>query len=163
MSRARDLLDKIRNYYQNNQKKITVLIIAVIGLGIFSYGALEFTSKPSFCFNCHEMHPAWNNWKTSVHAEVDCYDCHMEPGIINLVSHKMKAMNELYLHFTVFNKPNPPKIHAKELKPINEACGKCHSFNREMAFGGGLNVPHKLHIEKGLQCPTCHSRVVGDY
>ncbi|HZD59199.1 MAG TPA: NapC/NirT family cytochrome c [Anaerolineae bacterium] len=156
----RELLEKLQNYYQNNQKKANILIIAVVALGLFSYGALQFTSTPGFCVRCHEMKPAFNNWKQSVHAEITCYDCHMPPGVFNLLKHKVSAMKELYLHATVYNKPNAPKIHAKESKPVNEACGKCHTFNRTMAFGGGLNVPHKLHIEKGLMCTTCHSRVV---
>lgn len=156
----RELLDKIQNYYQNNQRKANILIIAVVALGLFSYGALQFTSKPGFCNRCHEMNPAFNSWQQSVHAEVTCYDCHMPPGIVSLVTHKAAAMKELYLHFTVFNKPNPPKIHATQKAPVNEACGRCHSFNREMAFGGGLNVPHKLHIKKGLMCTDCHGRVV---
>lgn len=160
MSKAKELLDKLKEYSQNNPKRVRLAVIAVIALALISYGSLEFTSRPGFCVNCHEMKPAYDNWKSSVHSEVTCYDCHMDPGIVNLLTHKVKAMKELYLHFTVFNKPNPPKIHAQELQPVNDACGKCHSFNRTMAFSGGLNVPHKLHIEKGLTCPTCHSKVV---
>jgi len=157
---AGGLVDKLKNLYQNNPKLVRIAIVAVVALVIFSYAALEFTSRPGFCINCHEMKPAFDQWKTSVHAEVTCYDCHMEPGIVNLLVHKVKAVKELYLHLTVFSKPNAPKIHAKELKPINEACGKCHSFKRELSFSGDLRVPHELHMKKGLQCPTCHSKVV---
>ncbi|MBE0447713.1 MAG: NapC/NirT family cytochrome c [Actinobacteria bacterium] len=159
-STAKELLEKAKNYYQNNQKKANIVIIAIVALGLFGYGAIKFTSTPGFCYNCHEMHPAVDNWKESVHAEVTCYACHMEPGVVPLLVHKVKAYKEIIAHFTVFNKPNPPKIHAQEKEPVNESCGRCHSFNRTMGFGGGLNVPHKLHIDKKLKCTTCHGRVV---
>ncbi|MDP2210903.1 MAG: NapC/NirT family cytochrome c [Candidatus Aquicultor sp.] len=157
---AKGLLGKIKDFYNNNQRKANIIIIAVVALGVFSYGALQYTGSPGFCNSCHEMNPAFDSWKTSVHSEVTCYSCHMPPGVINYATHKVAAVKEIYLHFTVFNKPNPPKIHATQKKPVNDACGGCHSFNREMAFGGGLNVPHKLHIEQGLSCTTCHARVV---
>lgn len=154
------LLEKVRNFYQNNPKKVRLALIAIVAVGIFSYAALEFTSQPGFCYNCHEMHPAWNNWKNSVHAEVTCNSCHIKPGFVNLVLHKMSSYKEIIAHFTVQNKPNPPKIHASELEPENEACSQCHSMNRQFSFSGDLKVPHELHIKKGLTCPTCHSRVV---
>jgi len=155
------MLDKLKNFYANNQRKANIAIIALVVMTVFSYGAIKFTSMPSFCASCHEMKPAFNNWKTSVHASVTCYDCHMPPGVINFITHKAGAMKELYLHFTVFNKPNAPKIHATDLEPINEAClSNCHSLKRQFSFSGHLNVPHELHIKQGLTCSSCHSRVV---
>jgi len=160
ISKARELQEKFQNYYQSNQKKVRIIAIAVIALGVFSYGAIEFTSRPGFCYSCHEMRPAWDNWKESVHAEVTCYDCHMPPGFINVLLHKPESIKELYLHFTVYNKPGAPPIKAHKREPVNEACSRCHSLNRTMAFGGGLHVPHQLHIDQGLSCPRCHARVV---
>ena len=154
------LLDKLKEFYQGHTKAIKLGILAVIALGAVSYGGLVFTSTPGFCNSCHEMNAAYNTWQSSVHAEVACVQCHVKPSLVAQMLHKVEAMKELYLHFTVFNKPNPPKIVASEMEPIDDACLQCHTLNRKYSFSGDLRMPHALHIKKGLTCPTCHSRVV---
>jgi hypothetical protein len=108
------------------------------------------------------MKPRYENWKTSDHAEVGCADCHTEPGLPAQALHKVVALKELYLHFTVQNQPNPPEIEANEeaKETVNHACLRCHSLDRNYTLPNNLIMPHKKHIEKGLVCSTCHLRLV---
>lgn len=122
--------------------------------GILGYGAMQLTSMPGICSGCHEIYPAVESWKQSIHSGITCRNCHVPPGI-------MGGMGRIYLQLTVFNKPsNQPRAQVKEKMFVNNVCGRCHSSNRAMAFSGGLNVPHIKHIEKGFMCTTCHSKVV---
>lgn len=160
-SKPKALLNNIISYFQGNPKRVRLLGIAVVGLLVISWGGVTFSSQPGFCGGtCHEMKPAYDNWKTSVHAEVTCNACHIEPGTVNLLIHKVMSYKEIVAHVTTYSKEDAPPVVAKHLKPVNDACTQCHSANREYSFSGDLKVPHQLHIQKGLTCPQCHSRMV---
>ncbi|HEY3375391.1 MAG TPA: NapC/NirT family cytochrome c [Candidatus Aquicultor sp.] len=160
LNKTKDISKTVIKYFRGNPRRLKLLGVAVVVVVLGSYGMLMATNSPLFCQSCHEMKPAYGNWKTSVHAEVGCVDCHIKPGFGNLLLHKMMSYKEIVAHLTVYNKPNAPKIHARDFEPVNDACGQCHSMNRTYSFSGDLKVPHKLHLDKGLTCPTCHSRVV---
>ncbi len=58
---------------------LTLLFLALFfSVGVFG---LEATSSSKFCSSCHEMKPEYYTWKASSHSEVDCVNCHTEPGI----------------------------------------------------------------------------------
>lgn len=131
-----------------------MIIIIMVAVGIFSYGALQFISTPGFCSNCHQIYPAYESWKRSIHAGITCKDCHNPPGMAG-------SIKRLYIQLTVFNNPkSQPKAYVENRDLVNKMCTECHSLNRIMAFSDGLYVPHKKHLKEGLMCTTCHSKVV---
>jgi nitrate/TMAO reductase-like tetraheme cytochrome c subunit len=125
--------------------------IVMIGL---SYGAISYTSKPSFCANCHEMAPEHVTFQASAHNEIKCTQCHIEPGAKNLVVHKVKSLKEVYYHIV-----GPPDPIVQTVAVTNESCEQCHSRNRLVTATGDLIVNHKEHVEKGIPCISCHSGV----
>lgn len=128
------------------------LLIAVLA---FTAGAINMTMSPNFCNQCHVMAPEYSTWKASSHLQVSCTDCHIEPGLGNLVVHKLSAVKELYLYFTVTY-----ELPIKMAHKINDqVCTGCHSINRNFTPSGDLIIPHDRHAAKKVFCVDCHNGV----
>jgi cytochrome c-type protein NapC len=140
---------------------ISLALLAVVGGG--SVGALLATSTVNFCGACHEMAPERSTHEASAHANVACVTCHVPPdGPVMYVFHKVKALKEVYYHFT--GKPNPIHQHDDEAVP-DRTCTQsgCHSLknlDEKIAAETGININHNDHVGKGIQCIFCHSGVV---
>lgn len=128
--------------------------IVVFGGG---YGVLSFTNSPTFCSSCHEMAPEYTTYTASAHNQISCVQCHIKPGVTNMLTHKVKSLKEVYYHVTGV----PEQIVQTEEEAVsNENCLQCHSKNRLVTASGDLKVNHKGHIEKDIPCITCHEGVV---
>jgi nitrate/TMAO reductase-like tetraheme cytochrome c subunit len=127
--------------------------VAMFGVG---YGAIAFTSTPSFCDNCHEMASESVTFQASAHNQIKCTQCHIEPGPVNLVKHKIHALKEVYYHVV-----GVPEQIVQTMPVKNENCVQCHSENRLVSATGDLIVNHEGHIKKAkIPCITCHAGVV---
>lgn len=131
-----------------------LVCIVVFGGG---YGVLSFTNSPTFCSSCHEMQPEYTSYTASSHNEISCVQCHIKPGTVSMLTHKVKSMKEVYYHVT--GVPNQI-VQTEEEAISNENCLQCHSKNRLVTASGDLKVNHKGHINDGIPCITCHSGVV---
>ncbi|WP_147534114.1 cytochrome c3 family protein [Bacillus marasmi] len=127
------------------------VFIAMLGT---VYGAIEATSTPSFCKACHEMGPEHITFEASAHSEISCVQCHVNPGMVNTMVHKVYALKEVYYHIV-----GPPDPIAQTDAVENVNCVQCHSENRLVTATGDLKVNHKEHIDEGIPCITCHSGV----
>ena len=135
-----------------------VLIAASIGLIVLAavYLPIAMTSTPSFCQNCHLMKEPAKHWEESTHANVNCVKCHVEPGFVNTVEHKLASYKEIWFNF--FGKGTMPE---DVTLPTNEACLQCHSLDRTVSPGGDIKIPHREHVEmRDLKCADCHFNVV---
>jgi nitrate/TMAO reductase-like tetraheme cytochrome c subunit len=133
---------------------ITLAFIAIF----FSIGfvGLKATSSASFCSSCHDMKPEYYTWKASTHSEVDCVNCHIEPGVKNLAKDKAEGLVQVYKNIT--NTYTAPIQMPKEIP--NSACEKCHNMKtREVTPSGDLIIPHDKHLAKDIKCTECHSGV----
>ncbi|MEH7504209.1 NapC/NirT family cytochrome c [Neobacillus drentensis] len=143
---------------KNPIKRWRLLVVALttfIALLSFIYGAISYTSTPSFCSTCHEMAPEHVTFQASAHNQIKCTQCHIKPGTKNLVIHKIESLKEVYYHVV-----GPPDPIVQTVGVSNENCEQCHSRNRLITATGDLKVNHKGHIEEGIPCITCHSGVV---
>ena len=127
------------------------MFLAMLGL---IYGAISFTSTPSFCATCHEMAPEHVTFQASAHNQIKCTQCHIEPGTKNLVIHKVESLKEVYYH--IVGAPDPI---VQTVGVTNENCEQCHSRNRLVTATGDIIVNHEGHIDEGIPCITCHSGV----
>ncbi len=120
-------------------------------------GALELTNTPVFCSSCHEMQPEYYTWRGSAHNQIACVECHIQPGAANLVKHKIESLNQLYLHLTgTFVTP----IAIKDPIP-NSVCEGCHDMTKRVTTPSeDIKFPHTTHLNKNVQCVTCHGGVV---
>nr|WP_041580741.1 NapC/NirT family cytochrome c [Bacillus sp. 1NLA3E] len=159
MGLIRRLWRKFRNIDWKNPvnrwKLLFVSLFSFIALLGVMYGAIAATSTPSFCKVCHEMAPEHTTFEASAHNQITCVQCHVKPGAVNEIVHKVESLKEVYYHIT--GAPNPI---AQTVAVLNENCQQCHSQNRLVTATGDLKVNHKGHIKEGIPCVTCHSGVV---
>ncbi|MDP4160347.1 MAG: NapC/NirT family cytochrome c [Bacillota bacterium] len=159
------LLANIGRFFSSKKKKLLSLNrkkLVLIGLGgvvaisLLTGVALKATSTPQFCSSCHEMSPEYTTWETSSHSKIACVTCHIEPGAVSFVTHKISSLNQLYLHLTgkvpgTIVMPDPIK---------NEVCEECHSTARKVTASGDIIIPHDKHLAQGIACVACHGGVV---
>jgi len=152
--------DKIKFDLSKTEDKLKLFIL-VTGTLLFvlvaTVGGISLTMSPEFCKLCHQtMTPEYVTWKYSSHSQIRCVDCHMEPGVVNILKEKIVATGHLYDYVTKsYHKP----IKMKHELP-SHLCEQCHSVKtRTFTLSGDLVVPHEKHGEKGVGCVKCHSGV----
>ncbi|MED4227220.1 cytochrome c3 family protein [Neobacillus cucumis] len=157
----RRLWQKFRDIdWKNPVNRWKLLFVSLVGcIVVFGggYGVLQFTNSPSFCSSCHEMQPEYTSFTASAHNQISCVQCHIKSGTVNMLTHKVKSLKEVYYHVT-----GVPKqiVQTEEEAVSSQNCLQCHSKNRLVTASGDLKVNHKGHIEEGIPCITCHSGVV---
>ncbi len=161
MSVGRRIISKLPKFDLSRTEDRLKLIILISGFilvfGSLTVGGIAYTMRSSFCSTCHEMQPEYATWEASAHSQIGCVDCHIEPGIVNLVKDKLGAMVQVYMHVT---KSYASPIEYPATKEIpNTVCLKCHSANRQYSPSGDIIVPHAKHIANGVQCVDCHKGV----
>lgn len=145
---------KTKNPIKRWRRLVIALTMFVALLGI-TYGAISFTSTPTFCSTCHEMAPEHVTFQASAHNQIKCTQCHIKPGAKNLVVHKVESLKEVYYHIV-----GPPNPIVQTVAVTNENCEQCHSRNRLVTATGDLIVNHQGHVKEGIPCITCHNGVV---
>ncbi|MHC4154380.1 MAG: NapC/NirT family cytochrome c [Planctomycetota bacterium] len=144
-------------------KKIALAIVLMV---IFSAVAIEVTSQPSFCNSCHIMNSSYDSWQVSTHAEVNCLDCHLQPGFAGYVKGKINGLAQAVdcIVGRVGTKPNATIIDSSCLR------AECHS-TEELAQNSidykGTKFAHQNHVAKvvggiEMSCGTCHSHFEGN-
>lgn len=140
--------------------RLRYLLLILVAVGFIGFSAvylpMAMTSVPSFCDNCHLMVEPTELWQESTHANVNCIQCHVNPGFINQVEHKILSYKEIYAQF-LGGGEMPEDIHL----PDNVACLRCHYLDREVSPGGDIIIPHTAHVQmRDLKCTDCHFNVV---
>ncbi|WP_316570443.1 NapC/NirT family cytochrome c [Neobacillus sp. YIM B06451] len=143
--------------FRNTFFKIATLTLLFLVL-FFTIGfvGLETSSSSEFCSSCHEMKPEYYTWKASSHGEVDCVNCHIEPGVENLAKAKGNGLVELYKKQT--QTYTAPIRMPKDIP--DKSCERCHNvYKRDVTPSGDLIIPHDKHKNEGIECIQCHSGV----
>ena len=98
-------------------------MLAVVGTGL----AVKGTDQPVFCASCHVMaEQVWTN-QTSIHAKLDCNECHTPHALHKKLPFKAAiGVWDIYAN-TFTSLPND--VHATgEMKDIIQAnCRRCHT------------------------------------
>ncbi|QOY36250.1 NapC/NirT family cytochrome c [Anaerobacillus isosaccharinicus] len=137
-------------------KFMTVLIIIIVGAAFILKIGVHATSSSSFCANCHSMKPQVLTWEASSHSQVECVQCHVQPGLENLAKQKAGGIKQLY-HTITDNYIAP--IRMPSYIP-NESCTACHNMsNRDVSTSGDIVIDHDIHETKEVACVTCHDGV----
>lgn len=166
VSAVKQVLPNLKNYFFNvedPQARRRLQILVVSG-GIFILFLIvnsvlfSLTSQPSFCEICHEMRPDVRAWRKSLHAEVNCYACHSQPGVLSLLGQKGRLMREVYLHLTNnYEKPINAGGRLSARIP-DERCEQCHTVKRKITPTRGIIIDHVKHKKNKISCTTCHNR-----
>lgn len=117
---------------------------------------VAYTSQSSYCGTCHEMGEMHKTWQSSSHKNVDCIQCHSEPGTAGLVKAKANGLKQLWVHMT--SSQITPRASEQDIN-----CYSCHQdkvkTNSDKALAAKDPHSHK-HFDNGMTCITCHSGIV---
>jgi nitrate/TMAO reductase-like tetraheme cytochrome c subunit len=145
--------------------KVKILLLAAAAM-VFASGAIVVSEQPGFCNSCHIMNNYYDNWKTSTHSEVNCLECHLQPGFMGHVKGKINGLSQAIdcIVGRVGTKPSATIL--------DESClrSECHSteelLTKDINFNG-IKFTHKNHMKKevdgiNITCGVCHSHFEGD-
>ncbi|MFJ7728281.1 NapC/NirT family cytochrome c [Neobacillus sp. NPDC097160] len=137
-------------------KFVTLALFFIVVFLSLGFSGLKATSSSEFCSSCHEMKPEVFTWKASTHSEVDCVNCHTDPGIKQIAKDKADGVIK-----NLRNEEDTTAAIIRMPKEIpDSACEKCHNIStREFTPSGDIIIPHKQHSDKKIKCTQCHSSV----
>ncbi len=147
--------------------KFSVQLLFVLGtFGLFGFVMIEATGQPGFCNSCHIMKPYYANWQSSKHNEVNCLDCHLQPGFIGYVKGKINGMAQSVdcLVGRIGTKPSAVVKDASCLR------SECHNTEELLSIDidyNGIKFTHNKHVSEEIDgikisCGMCHSHFEGD-
>ncbi|RTZ93359.1 MAG: hypothetical protein DSY91_02310, partial [Deltaproteobacteria bacterium] len=139
-----------------------IILFVVIIVGMLTL--LEATKSPKFCGLCHNMNIYIDSWKHSSHKDVNCIECHFEPGFKNELYGKWQAQAHVVLMITG---KVPPRYHTEvsDASCMREGCHTKEEINRHDIVYEGVHFDHGKHVSqlrrgKKLRCVSCHSQIV---
>ncbi len=115
----------------------TVAVLALMGAVLFVPTA-RVTDRSAFCKTCHTMVPFHNAWAQGPHKDVECIECHVDPGTARRLLHKFVALNEVYAEF--FTQSTFPNYDA-EIRPAAAMPPEARQSN------SGRHVSHVTHLD----------------
>jgi nitrate/TMAO reductase-like tetraheme cytochrome c subunit len=104
---------------------MTFLWIVVICYG--TYNGYHYTDSTTFCgLACHQvMEPEYTAYKNSVHARVNCVECHIGPGAGFFVKAKFTGLKQVWYTMRKTYK-TPIETPINNLRPAQDTCEHCH-------------------------------------
>jgi len=139
-------------------------------LGVFfavaSVGGIYASSTNTFCNSCHSMNNYFATWEASKHKDVDCVQCHVPPGVGNLVHAKLNGMGQLV--DTVLGRGGlKPSAHVSNESCLRSGCHVREEVLETSKTEGVFLFKHKGHVDLDylgikVTCSSCHSHVKGD-
>ena len=164
--------DTMRKY---TYAAILVVIGILIAFPLFSmtYYPMVRTSTPHFCASCHEIQPAYNDWKVSTHTNnsrgvvADCMDCHL-PAPHNtfdfFFAKTYHGIKDVAIHF-IGDEYDQEKARNNAYAAFeNSECQKCHRNLLHMPYKRGAMLAHRsvLYAKPGYEkkCVDCHYDLV---
>jgi hypothetical protein len=141
------------------------ILVLLLLAAIFSGGAIVVTGQPGFCDSCHIMNEYYDSWATSDHNEINCLECHLQPGFAGYVKGKINGLAQAVdcAVGRIGTKPNATVVDSSCLR------SKCHS-TAELAADklrfNSVRFAHAQHLDKVVKgikigCGTCHSHFEG--
>jgi nitrate/TMAO reductase-like tetraheme cytochrome c subunit len=96
-----------------------------------AYQSIHYMDSSQFCGTvCHSvMSPQYVRYQDSIHARVECVNCHVGEGAAAFVQYKMAGARQLMaLTFNSYQRPIPPALPS--LRPANQTCENCHALQK---------------------------------
>ncbi len=139
-----------------------VMAAGLLSVGLLGFVAVEQTAQPAFCGSCHNMVPYIDTWKNSAHADVACIECHYEPGSLETMEGKFKAITQVAKYVT--STESKPYAEVSDQSCLRSGCHSVPSLEGPIQFGriAFEHRDHVLEVRRGrqLQCTSCHSHVL---
>jgi hypothetical protein len=101
--------------------------VVALNVAVFaSFSGYHYTESVSFCGAlCHTMTPEYVTHQSSPHANVECVECHVGPGLSYFLKYKLAGARQLFnLLANIYPTPIPTPL--ENLRPAPEICEQCH-------------------------------------
>jgi nitrate/TMAO reductase-like tetraheme cytochrome c subunit len=108
-----------------------LLVLAAGGSVVAFTGVamINWTETADFCGRCHTMAPELQAYHAGTHRDVNCGECHVEPGVMGWVKSKINGTRQLVsVVLGTYPTPIEPPDHAA-LPSSTDTCRKCHSLD----------------------------------
>ena len=140
-------------------------LFGTAGLTAVTYTAIHHTAQPDFCNSCHIMEPYFASWQKSAHSGVGCIECHYEPGSVETLEGKFKALSQLAKYVTR-TQGTKPWAEVSDASCMRSGCHSVRLLDGPVAFGQ-IDFDHRHHLLESrrgrrLRCTSCHSQVQQD-
>jgi nitrate/TMAO reductase-like tetraheme cytochrome c subunit len=127
------------------------------------YATVHHTAQPQFCNSCHIMEPYYQSWVDSAHADVSCIECHYEPGTVETLEGKFKALSQLAKYVTR-TQGTKPWAEVSDASCMRSGCHSVRMLEGPVTFGD-IKFDHRHHLLESrrgrrLRCVSCHSQIV---
>lgn len=134
--------------------------------GVFMFGSILATGTAGFCNTCHIMNPYYDSWKVSAHSEVNCLECHLQPGLAGYIKGKINGLSQA-VDCVVGRIGTKPNAHIEDVSCLRAECHSTDKLSSETIEYKNVKFKHSKHIDNvvdGIQisCNTCHSHFEGD-
>jgi nitrate/TMAO reductase-like tetraheme cytochrome c subunit len=142
------------------------IALFVVTAGLFSVAMVEATGQPGFCRSCHIMGPYYESWRQSTHAEVNCLECHLQPGFTGLIKGKINGLAQA-VDCAVGRVGTKPSATIVDASCLRSECHNTQKLSGETLDCSGVRFTHEKHLDKvvdgiRITCGTCHSHFEGD-
>ena len=139
-----------------SKRFIVIALLLSALLLVAASSAFIHTTDPSFCASCHEIVPAYEGWQRSPHGEVNCHQCHADPGLVGEISARLKGLRMVYVHLS--------DDEEKPLATCEFDWYRCYECHYSPAAGSATMPPLPAsHLyfsaEDRRQCAVCHDDV----
>ena len=142
------------------------MILALPAMMIFSVVGVELSSTSTFCNSCHIMNSFHDSWAVSSHKDVECIQCHIPPGITNLVSAKLNGLGQA-VDDILERTGTQPSANVSDASCTREGCHDVAKIQALPKIEKPFFFVHAKHFGREYQgikihCTTCHSHIKGD-
>jgi nitrate/TMAO reductase-like tetraheme cytochrome c subunit len=135
---------------------LALLGVLIVGLAVW-FAPTVATSSTEYCSSCKSMEPAFASWEKSVHAEVECLSCHIEPGFLNELAWRQSEAVTIWSDYLGADEDSR---NCPACVPTNESCESCHPVDELPVESNGIRMPHDVHTtSRNLDCVDCHATV----
>lgn len=158
-------MGRIREFIKKRRRIELIVGGAVIFL-IFNVALVETTSQSWFCNSCHIMNPYYSSWKTGTHKDIECVQCHIEPGAQSFLAAKLNGLGQVVddvLHRTSAK----PSASVSQLACTRSGCHDIENLKKKEIKNDVFKFRHDKHLGAKhlgveISCGTCHSHVKGE-
>jgi len=161
----RSMVNSILHLIRRMKWSVRIAILLVI-FAVFSGGAIVVTSQSGFCNSCHIMDTYYASWETSDHNEVNCLDCHLQPGFAGYVMGKVNGLAQA-VDCAVGRVGTKPSATVLDASCLRSECHSTEELKTEVYEYNGVRFTHDKHIDTTVggmkvSCGTCHSHFEGN-
>ena len=147
------------------RRVLRYLVIFGLLFAVFNVAAVFVTSANWFCGTCHIMKSYHASWAASEHKDVACVDCHVSPGLENLVGAKLNGLGQ-FVDDVLGRTSGKPTASVSNFSCMRSGCHTLQALREAPKDRGEYLFDHDKHVDLEytgikIQCATCHSHIKG--